>query len=71
MNKNVGGLDRQVRVALGAILGAVSLAILANYLEAQMILSPVLGVISLLLLATGYTQKCPVSDAVGRDTYEE
>lgn len=71
MDKNVGGLDRQIRIVLGAVLGALSLAILGEYIEAQMILSPVLGVISLVLLATGYAQKCPVSDAVGKNTYEE
>lgn len=71
MEKNVGGLDRQSRLVAGAVLGAVSLLILAGQLDLNMVLSPVLGVLSLVLLGTGYTQKCPMSEAAGRNTYEE
>ncbi|MFC6772051.1 YgaP-like transmembrane domain, partial [Halorubrum pallidum] len=30
MNQNVGSTDKRVRISLGAVLGAVSLATLAN-----------------------------------------
>lgn len=70
MEENVGDTDKMVRIALGAILGLASLAILGNFVEAPQILSPVLGVLSLVFLATGFTSKCMVYELVGMDTGE-
>lgn len=77
MERNVGDTDSQVRLALGALSGVVSLAILAqslNLINEVMalpeILSPVLGVVALVLLVTSFTRKCPVCAASGVDTTE-
>ena len=71
MEKNVGGLDRKMRIASGALAGLVSLVILAGYLQVDQLFSLVLGVLSLMLLGTAYSQKCPVCNALGHSSYEE
>lgn len=70
MEKNVGDTDRIVRIGLGAVTGAASLAILGNVVEANQMLSPVLGVVSLALLGTAYTSKCALYNALGMNTSE-
>ncbi|MFQ3308482.1 MAG: hypothetical protein ACI977_000720 [Candidatus Nanohaloarchaea archaeon] len=72
METNVGLMDQKVRIALGAILGLVSLDILfTGMVPLPEIASPVLGVISLVLLATGYFRKCAIYSALGMNTAEE
>ena len=71
MDKNVGGLDRRLRIVSGALSGFVSIAVITRLLEADMLYSLVLGLLSLALLGTAYTQKCPVCDALDHSTYEE
>jgi|AntDeeMinimDraft_5_1070356.scaffolds.fasta_scaffold77258_1 hypothetical protein len=68
MEQNVGRTDRYARVALGGILGAVSLAILGEAVALPMLLSPILGALSLILLITGATNTCGVYSALGMDT---
>ena len=70
MDKNVGSTDKIVRIVLGAILGLVSIGILADYVPVTEIASPVLGVLSIVLLATGYFGKCGLYSALGMDTSE-
>lgn len=70
MEKNVGDTDRIVRIGLGAVSGAVSLAILGGFIEANELLAPVLGVVSLALLGTAYTSKCGLYNALGMNTSE-
>ncbi|MFB6158643.1 MAG: YgaP-like transmembrane domain, partial [Candidatus Nanohalobium sp.] len=77
MEKNVGDTDGLVRMALGAVLGLVSLVVLAQemnmvseLLPVPAIASPVLGVLAVVLLATGYTSKCALYSALGVDTSE-
>lgn len=70
MEENVGGNDRLLRIAAGAILGLASLGILGEYLSAPMWTSPVLGVLALILLGTAYTKKCKCNEMLGRDTSE-
>jgi hypothetical protein len=77
MEKNVGDMDSKLRLAVGAVLGAVSLVILAQSLNLvsglvplSAIYSPILGVISAALLATSYTRECPICEAAGVDTTE-
>jgi uncharacterized membrane protein len=73
MEENVGGLDQQLRIAVGAVLGLVSLAILGDYTmgyEVPMVVSPVLGVLALVLLGTGLTSKCKINELLGRNTAE-
>lgn len=78
MEKNVGDTDRQVRIAVGAISGLISLIVLGQSLDllGQLlplpgIVSPVLGVLAAVLLITAYTRECPVCAAAGINTMEE
>lgn len=72
MEVNVGLMDQKVRIALGAVLGIVSLAILfTEMIPLPEIASPVLGIISAILLVTGYFRKCVIYSALGMDTSEE
>lgn len=68
MERNVGRTDGYARVALGAILGTVSLAILGDALSLPILLSPILGALSLILLITGATNTCGLYSALGVDT---
>lgn len=68
METNVGATDRQLRTALGAVLGTVSLAALAGLSGLPSVLSPVLGVLSLVLLGTAATGTCGLYTALGVDT---
>ncbi|SIR92762.1 YgaP family membrane protein [Natronorubrum thiooxidans] len=68
MEHNVGKTDQLVRIALGAILGLVSLAILGGVISTTMVLAPILGVVSLVLLATGLTSTCGLYSALGIST---
>lgn len=77
MEENVGLLDQKVRIGLGAVLGLVSLLVLAQsqgmaseMLPLPAVVSPVLGVVAIVLLATGYTSKCALYSALGMDTSE-
>jgi len=60
-----------MRIFAGALAGIASLSILGGLLQANELFSLVLGVLSLALLGTAYTQKCPVCDAVGHNSYDE
>jgi len=68
MDINVGATDKSVRTLIGAIAGALSLAILAGQLAAPALASPVLGVIALIMLGTAATRSCPVYSVVGMNT---
>jgi hypothetical protein len=68
MEINVGSTDSIVRLALGAVAGVVSLAILAESLALPLILSPVLGVAALIFLVTGSTNRCPAYSLLGVNT---
>lgn len=71
METNVGLMDQKVRIALGAILGLVSLGTLfTEMIPLPEIASPVLGVLSLILLATGYFRKCALYSLLGMNTEE-
>lgn len=68
MERNVGSTDKAVRVAVGAIAGLLSLAILAEAVSLPAILAAVLGGASLLLLATGVTGFCGLYSVLGLNT---
>jgi len=78
MEENVGLMDQKVRIGLGAVLGLVSLVVLAQamgtiseVIPVPEIVSPVLGVLALVLLATGYFKTCALYQVLGMDTSEE
>ncbi|MFK5603564.1 YgaP family membrane protein [Haloferax volcanii] len=75
MEKNVGGYDRIARAILGPVLIVVGAASLAGFLTiAAGTLGLVIAVAALLvgavLATTAVTQKCPLNDLLGVDTYE-
>jgi predicted cobalt transporter CbtA len=74
MKKNVGGYDRLIRFVVGPVLVAVGLAALAGLFTlaagtAGLLLAVVGILVGGVLLVTGYTQKCPLNNLVGLDTY--
>ena len=68
MSQNVGSLDRQLRTAVGALAGTVSLGTLAGVGGVPTILSPLLGVVALVMLVTAATGTCGLYALIGVDT---
>ncbi|MEZ3118006.1 DUF2892 domain-containing protein [Halobaculum sp. MBLA0147] len=68
MEKNVGGSDGTVRVLVGAVAGALSLAILTQTVALPAVVSPILGVLALVLLVTGTVNVCPLYNVLGIGT---
>lgn len=72
MEENVGLMDQKVRIAVGAVLGLLSLGILfTSMIPLPEVASPVLGVVSIILLATGYFRKCALYQVLGISTNEK
>jgi hypothetical protein len=77
MQKNVGGLDRTVRLVAGPILVTVGVALAAGLLDVGLTGTVALAVAGLALVAglifvvTGTTQKCPANEVAGLDTYDD
>lgn len=70
MERNVGGLDRIVRVGLGAILAVVGFALVVAG-GTQLYVGAVVLLVAVVLLATAATQQCLVNQLLGRNTLEE
>jgi hypothetical protein len=70
MNKNVGGIDRTGRIAIGIILAIAGIAALIGFWAIGAVIGAVALVIGAILLVTGTTQKCPINEAAGIDTTE-
>ncbi len=68
MEQNVGETDKLVRIALGAVSGIVSLAILGGVLALSGVIALVLGVVALVLLGTALTGTCGLYSVLGVDT---
>jgi hypothetical protein len=68
MAQNVGAMDRQLRTGIGAVAGAVSLAVLGNVVSLPPVLSPILGVVALVMLGTAATGTCGLYSVLGVDT---
>ncbi|QSG15139.1 YgaP family membrane protein [Halapricum desulfuricans] len=68
MEQNVGSLDKSVRIAIGAIAGIVSLAILGGQIGLPEIASPVLGIVAVMMLGTALTGTCGLYSVLGIDT---
>lgn len=74
MQKNVGGTERTVRIAVGIVL---LVAMMATVAFGQGFGDPVQGLVAgILLLASGIvfatvgSNTCPVNSLLGRNTYE-
>lgn len=74
MNINVGGNDRTARLVLGPLLVLAGLAGYAGLVRVafgpfpQALTSIILIILGLILVGTGYTRKCPINEAAGRNT---
>lgn len=68
MESNVGSLDSTVRVAVGAVAGTASLAILGGAVPGTPLVALVLGVVAVALLATGLLGTCGLYSLLGVDT---
>lgn len=75
MEKNVGGTDRTVRIAVGLVLVAAMMATVA-FGEAlgdptQGIVAAVLLLGAFVLLGTAGAETCPANHALGRNTHDD
>lgn len=68
MDKNVGGLDRNARFVIGALLVVAGILIYVDYLALGVVAALIAVVVGAVLLVTGYTQKCPINQAAGINT---
>ncbi|QSG11708.1 DUF2892 family [Halapricum desulfuricans] len=68
MEQNVGSLDKNVRIVVGAIAGIVSLAVLGGQLDLPAVASPVLGIVAIMMLGTAATGTCGLYSVLGIDT---
>jgi hypothetical protein len=75
MEKNVGGTDRMIRIAVGLVLVAAMMVTVA-FGESlgdptQGIITAALLLVAFVLLATAGAEKCLANRALGRNTYDE
>jgi hypothetical protein len=75
MEKNVGGTDRTVRIAVGLVLVA-AMMVTVTFGEplgdpSQSIVAAVLLLVAFVLLGTAGAEKCPANRALGRNTHDE
>ncbi len=68
MNKNVGSMDRRVRVVVGAVVGTLSLATLAGVAPLPALAAPAFGVVAIAALGTAATGTCGLYSLLGVDT---
>ena len=68
MDKNVGGLDRTARLALGLLLVAAAVGGLLGAVELGLTLVMVALVVGAVLLVTGSLQYCPLWAVAGVNT---
>lgn len=68
MEENVGSTDGTIRILFGAMVGLLSLGILASAVPFPAVASPVLGVASIIMIGTSLTGFCPVYTLLGLDT---
>lgn len=74
MQKNVGGYDRIARLVVGPLLivaGAAAFGGLFTIAAGTLglVVAGIALLVGAILLATGITQKCPLNNALGIDTF--
>ncbi|SFR35431.1 YgaP family membrane protein [Halogeometricum limi] len=74
MQKNVGGYDRIARLVVGPLLIVAGAAALGGMFTIAagtlgLVVAGVALLVGAVFLATGITQKCPLNDALGIDTF--
>lgn len=68
MERNVGGLDRTARLAIGPILALVGVLVLADVVAASALVGGGLLLVGAVLLVTGLTQMCIINRLLGVNT---
>lgn len=68
--KNVGGLDRRVRLIVGPVLLVVAAAAAVGAIALSPALIALGAIVGVVLTATGLTQKCPMNSLLGMNTFE-
>jgi hypothetical protein len=68
MNRNVGSVDQTFRTGIGAVTGAVSIAVLTGTVPLPAVSSPVLGIVAIMMLATAAMGTCPIYSMFGIDS---
>lgn len=68
MESNVGSVDQTLRTAVGAVTGALSLAILTQVVSLPTVLSPALGIVAVMMLVTASIGTCPIYSIFGIDS---
>lgn len=75
MEKNVGGTDRTIRIAVGLVVVVAMMATLAFGEPlgepTQGITAAALLLVAFVLLGTAGAEKCPANHTLGRNTYGE
>ncbi|MDX1747838.1 MAG: DUF2892 domain-containing protein [Halobacteriales archaeon] len=71
MEKNVGGLDRTARLVIGGLLLVGAVVAFAGYTTWGVTVAAAALVVGAILLVTGATQKCPIHQAVGINTFKK
>jgi uncharacterized membrane protein HdeD (DUF308 family) len=70
MERNVGDLDRIVRIALGVLVAIAGVAALGGYWAAGAAVGALIVAVGAVLVVTGTTQRCPIYAGAGIDTCE-
>jgi uncharacterized membrane protein HdeD (DUF308 family) len=68
MERNVGGLDRTVRLVVGPLALLAGLGVLADLVAATPLVGGALLVVGVVLTVTGVTQRCLLNRLLGIDT---
>lgn len=71
MERNVGTLDRNVRIVLGVLAGLVGVLALTGYLAASALVAALAIAIGAVLFVTGTAQRCPIYAGAGINTAEK
>ena len=67
--KNVGGWDRLLRLIVGPVLSVVSGAAVLGTIALSPVLMALSAIVGAILTVTGLTQKCPLNNLIGLNTY--
>lgn len=68
--KNVGGWDRLLRLVVGPVLLIVALAAVLGAITLGPVVIAISAIVGVILTVTGLTQKCPLNQLLGVNTYK-
>ena len=67
--KNVGGMDRKLRLTVGPLLAIFGLLAMIAF-PFNLIVEILMIVIGVVFIVTGYINYCPINTALGVNTYK-